>query len=78
MISQFFFKTTLNYLFQFFIELNKQKQEKPGGTPNITNQHTKQRKGIKRTQRTTKEIDEKKARKQRNTIDIVCRQCQGK
>ena len=44
----------------------------------MTNQHTKQRKGIKRTQRTTKEIDEKKARKQRNTTDIVCKQCQGK
>ena len=44
----------------------------------MTNEHTKQRKRIKRTQRTIKEINEKKARKQRNTIDILCKQCQGK
>ena len=62
MISQTFAK--LNSLFQFFIELNKQNQEKPRW-------HTKQRKRIKRTQRTTKKIDEKKARKQGTQL-ILC------
>ena len=55
-----------------FKAINKIKKN-PGG-----NQHTRQRKGIKRTQRMTKEMDENEARKQRNTIDIVCKQCQGK
>ena len=37
----------------------------------MTNQDTKQRKGIKMTQRTTKEIDEKKSRKQGTQL-ILC------